>query len=73
MKKAVLLTENGLELPCVVFPTHRQLFPVGKEVTVYCQNRLIKGYIGDDDDIVAEVEVLVDFAIIPELEELCIE
>ena len=74
MTKGILITKNGLELPCVIFPTRRQLFPIGEEVTVYCQNRLVKGYISIlDDNIVAELEILVDFAIIPELEELCIE
>jgi len=74
MTKGILITKNGLELPCVIFPTRRQLFPIGEEVTVYCQNRLVKGYISIlDDSIVAELEILVDFAIIPELEELCIE
>lgn len=74
MKKGILITKNGLELPCVIFPTRKQLFPIGEEVTVYCQNRLVKGYISIlDDEIVAELEILVEFAIIPELEELCIE
>lgn len=70
MKKATLLSSNGLELPCIVLPTQRNLFPIGKEVTVYCQNRLVKGYVEDDDELVAELEVIVEWAIIPELEEL---
>ena len=74
MDKGILITKNGLELPCVIFPTRKQLFPIGEEVIVYCQNRLVKGYLSVfDDELVAELEILVEFAIIPELEELCIE
>jgi len=62
-----LLTQNGLELPCVVLPIHRQLFPIGKEVMVYCQNRLCKGYVEDEDDeYIAEIEVSVEYLTIPE-------
>jgi len=74
MDKGILITKSGLELPCVIFPTRKQLFPIGEEVIVYCQNRLVKGYLSVfDDELVAELEILVEFAIIPELEELCIE
>jgi hypothetical protein len=70
MKKlATLLTHNDLELPCVVL-SEKSLFPVGKEVIVYAQNRLVRGYIEDDDSLVAELEIVVEFAIIPELEEI---
>lgn len=76
---STLLTHNDLELPCVVLH-EKPLFPVGKEVLVYAQNRLVKGYIEDDDSLVAELDIVVEFAIIPELEEsikeseeLCIE
>lgn len=69
MKKvSTLLTYNDLELPCVIL-SERSLFPVGKEVLVYCQNRLAKGYIEDDDTLVAELDVVVEFAMIPELDE----
>lgn len=69
MKKlTTLLTHNDLELPCVIL-SEKSLFPTGKEVLVYCQNRLVIGYFQDDEDYVAEVEIVVDFAIIPELEE----
>ena len=69
MKKlAILLTHNDLELPCVVLST-KSLFPVGKEVIAYAQNRLIRGYVEDDDTLIAELETVVEFAIIPELEE----
>lgn len=69
MKKvSTLLTQNDLELPCVIL-SERTLFPVGKEVLVYCQNRLAKGYIEDDDTLVAELDVVVEFAMIPELDE----
>jgi hypothetical protein len=66
---ATLLTHNNLDLPCVVL-LEKTLFPVGKEVLVYAQNRLARGYIEDDDDYIAEIEVVVDFAMIPELDEL---
>jgi len=69
MKKiATILTNNDMELPCVIL-SEKTLFPVGKEVLVYCQNRLARGYIEDDDTLVAELEIVVEFAIIPELEE----
>jgi hypothetical protein len=69
MKKGILITDNGLELPCVIFPTRKQLFPLGEEVMVYCQNRLIKGYMSAlDDELVAELEVIVDYCSIPELD-----
>ena len=69
MKTGTLFTKNGLELPCVILPVERPLFPFGKEVIVYCQNRLIKGLF-DDEDIIVEMEEVVDFCIIPELSEL---
>lgn len=65
---ATLLTNNDLELPCVVL-SEKALFPVGKEVLVYAQNRLVRGYIEEDDDLVAEIEIVVDFIMSPELEE----
>lgn len=65
-----LLTQNGLELPCVVLPIHRQLFPIGKEVMVYCQNRLYKGYTEDEDgEYIAEMEVSVEYLIIPKYDD----
>ena len=69
MKKiATLLTHNDMELSCVVI-SEKSLFPVGKEVIAYAQNRLIRGYVEDDDTLIAELEIVVEFAIIPELEE----
>lgn len=69
MKKlATLLTHNDLELPCVVLSA-KSLFPVGKEVLAYAQNRLVRGYVEEDDTLIAELETVVEFAIIPELEE----
>ena len=65
---ATLLTHNDLDLPCVVL-SEKTLFPVGKEVLVYAQNRLVRGYIEDDDSLVAELETVVEFLISPELEE----
>jgi len=69
MKKSSLITQDGLELPCVILPVEKSLFPIGKEVLVYCQNRLVRGYVQDDDDYVAEIEIVVEFAIMPELDE----
>jgi len=67
---STLLTHNDLELSCVIL-SEKSLFPTGKEVIAYAQNRLFKGYIEDDDDsLVAELDVIVEFCIIPELEEL---
>lgn len=68
MKKLATLLYNDLELPCVVL-SEKSLFPVGKEVIVYAQNRLVRGYVEDDDTLIAELETVVEFAIIPELEE----
>ena len=65
---ATLLTHNDLDLPCVVL-SEKTLFPFGKEVLVYAQNRLVRGYIEDDDSLVAELETVVEFLISPELEE----
>lgn len=70
MKISTLLTNNGLELSCVILPVEKQLSPTGKEVMVYCQNRLARGYIEYDEDYVAEIEITVEFCIIPELDEL---
>lgn len=70
MKKiATLLTDDDLELPCVIL-MEKILFPAGKEVLVYAQNRLVRGYIEDDDSLVAEIDIVISFTIIPELEEL---
>ena len=68
MKKAILFTQNGLELPCVILQ-EKPLFPFGKEALTYCQNRLVKGYIEDDDDYIAELSIVVEFCIAPELDE----
>ena len=69
MKVSTLITHNGLNLPCVIL-SEKSLFPVGKEVLVYAQNRLVCGYIEDDDDYVAEIDLVAEFAMIPELDEL---
>lgn len=68
MRIATLITHNDLELPCVILPIERPLFN-GKEVLVYCQNCLVKGYLGEDPELVAELKIIVEFAMIPELEE----
>lgn len=65
---ATLLTHNDLDLPCVVL-SEKTMFPFGKEVLVYAQNRLVRGYIEDDDSLIAELETVVEFLISPELEE----
>ena len=70
MKLGTLLTNNKLEIPCVILPVQRPIFTGGKEVLVYAQNRITRGYLSDEDDeIVAEIEIVVDFAMIPELDE----
>lgn len=68
MKLATLLTQNE-EIPCVILPVQKQLFPIGKEVLVYAQNRIVKGYIQDEENLIAELDIVIDFAIIPELDE----
>ena len=67
MKIGKLLIKD-LELPCVILPIERTLNPKGKEVLVYSQNRLAKGYM-EDDTTVVEINIIVEFAIIPELDE----
>lgn len=68
MKKAILFTQDGLDLPCVILQ-EKPMFPIGKEALVYCQNRLVKGYVEDDNDYIAELNIVVEFCIIPELDE----
>lgn len=66
MKKALLLTHNDLELDCVILS--EKTFPLGgEEVLCYAQNRIVKGFM--KNDIVAELEIVVNFCIIPELAE----
>ena len=58
-KKSLLLTHNKLELEClIIFRT--ALITGGEEALVYCQRRLVKGFINDDDDFVAEVDIVVE-------------
>jgi hypothetical protein len=71
-KKSKLLTHNDLELDCLII-SRKPLISGGEEVLCYSQNRLVKGLIQDDDDFVAEVAVIIGFAIIPELAELLYE
>lgn len=54
----VLYTSNGLYLQCVVLAPN----------LVYCQNRLVL-----TDDNYSEKQILCDFAIIPELDEILFE
>lgn len=68
MKKAILLTHNDLELDCLILTT-KPLISGGEEVLAYCQNRLVKAFAQDECDFVAELEIVVNFCIIPELEE----
>lgn len=70
MKKATLLTSNDLELDCLIL-ARKPVIPFGEEVLVYCQNRLVKGYFVED--LVAELSVIVNFVIAPELEEILYE
>ena len=65
---AILVTESGLEIPCILFPTKRNLFPFGYEVLTYCQNRITKG-ITPDCKVIRELEIVVEFVIAPELDE----
>lgn len=58
-KKSTLLTHNKLELECLII-SRRVLITGGEEVLVYCQRRLVKGFINDDDDFVAEVDIIVE-------------
>ena len=71
-KRSKLLTSNDLELDCVII-SRKPLIAGGEEVLCYAQNRLVKGFVQGDDDFVAEVSIIVGFAIIPELAELLYE
>ena len=62
METSILHTKNGLDLPCVVFPIE------GAEKLVYCQSRLVK-----TDSNLNEIAILVEWCIIPELEEMLYE
>ena len=71
-KRSKLLTSNDLELDCVII-SRKPLIAGGEEVLCYAQNRLVRGFVQGDDDFVAEVSIIVGFAIIPELAELLYE
>ena len=58
-KKSTLLTHNKLELECLII-SRTTLITGGEEALVYCQRRLVKGFINDDDDFVAELEIVVE-------------
>ena len=58
-KKSLLLTHNKLELKCLII-SHKTLITGSEEALVYCQNRLVKGFINDDDSFVAEMDILVE-------------
>lgn len=58
-KKSLLLTHNKLELECLII-SRKTLITGGEEVLVYCQNRLVKGFIEDDDTFIAEMDILVE-------------
>jgi hypothetical protein len=58
-KKSLLLTHNKLELECLII-SRTVLFTGGEEAMVYCQGRLVRGFINDDDSFVAEVEIIVE-------------
>ena len=57
-KKSLLLTHNKLELECLII-SRTTLITGGEEALVYCQRRLVKGFINDDDSFVAEVDIVV--------------
>lgn len=71
-KRSKLLTSNDLELDCVII-SRKPLIAGGEEVLCYAQNRIVKGLVQDEDDFVAEISIVVGFAIIPELAELLYE
>ena len=71
-KKSKLLTHNNLELDCLII-SRKPLIVGGEEVLCYAQNRIVKGFIQDDEDFVAEIAIVIGFAIIPELAELLYE
>jgi len=48
-----------LELECLIL-SRTVLFTGGEEAMVYCQGRLVRGFINDDDDFVAEVDIIVE-------------
>lgn len=58
-KKSTLLTHNKLELECLII-SRTTLITGGEEALVYCQRRLVKGFINDDDDFIAEVDIVVE-------------
>ena len=67
-KKSTLLTSNDNEIDCLII-SRKPLICGGEEVLAYAQNRIVKGLIQDDDDFIAEIESVITFCIIPELEE----
>jgi hypothetical protein len=71
-KRSKLLTHNDLELDCVII-SRKPLIAGGEEVLCYAQNRIVKGFVQGEDDFVAEIAIVVGFAIIPELAELLYE
>lgn len=71
-KRSKLLTHNDLELDCLII-SRKPLIAGGEEVLCYAQNRIVKGLVQEDDDFVAEISIVIGFAIIPELAELLYE
>lgn len=65
-ERSTLLTHNKLELECLII-SRKALITGGEEVIVYCQRRLARGFINDDDDFIAELDILVEN--VEELEE----
>lgn len=58
-KKSTLLTHNKLELDCLII-SRKTLITGGEEALVYCQRRLVKGFINDDDSFIAEMDIVVE-------------
>ena len=71
-KRSVLLTSNENEIDCLII-SRKPLIYGGEEVIAYAQNRLFKGFVQDDDDFVVEIDIIIEFCIIPELQEMLYE
>ena len=66
-KRSKLLTHNDLELDCLII-SRKPLIAGGEEVLCYAQSRLVKGFIDDDDSLIAELEILIEDMFSPSLD-----